>query len=262
MNAPAADRMTASRSARVDDHPLRRLTAEEISTARDILTHADLVGETTRVAYLGLEEPPKEQVLGFRSGEAPVERRVRAVLLDVTTGVTSDALVSLTEREVEAVREVDCATAGQPPILLEEFIAVDEIVKGDEGWRAAMARRGITDLDLVCPCPLSAGSFDLEGERGRRLLRVLSFVQHRKSDHPWAHPIDGVVAYVDLIDKRVVRLIDHELLPVPKEEGNYDDPAYVGPARTTLRPIEITQPHGPSFHVDGDVVTWEGWKFR
>ena len=42
---------------------------------------------------------------------------------------------------------------------------------------------------------------------------------------------------------------------MPAEEGNFDDPAYVGPARTTLKPIEITQPEGPSFTVDDDVVT-------
>jgi len=52
------------------------------------------------------------------------------------------------------------------------------------------------------------------------------------------------------------------VLPIPAEEGNFDDPAYVGPARTTLRPIEITQPEGPSFTVDGDEISWEGWKFR
>jgi primary-amine oxidase len=125
-----------------------------------------------------------------------------------------------------------------------------------------MGRRGITDLDLVRPCPLSAGDFDLKGESGRRLLRVLSFLAHRPSDHCWAHPIDGVVAYVDLVEKRVIELIDHAMMPVPEEEGNFDDPAYVGPARTTLKPIEISQPEGPSFAVTDDVVSWENWRFR
>jgi primary-amine oxidase len=258
MNAPAADQEIATA---VDHHPLRRLTAEEIDEARRVLGEAGLLAPTTRFAFLGLEEPAKPEVLGWRPGD-PVNRRVRAVLLDVATGKVVDAVVTVTEHEVESVTEVDCASAGQPPILLEEFIAVDEIVKADEGWRAAMARRGITDLDLVRPCPLSAGAFDLAGEEGRRLLRVLSFLQNRPSDHCWAHPIDGVVAYVDLIEKRVIELIDDELLPIPAEEGNFDDPEYVGPARTTLKPLEITQPDGPSFSVDGDVVTWENWRFR
>jgi len=242
-------------------HPLERLSAAEIDAARALFEKHDLVHPTTRFALLALEEPPKDAVLAWRPGD-PVDRRVRALLLDVATGRVRSAVGSVTRGEVDAVVEVDPAVDGQPPILLEEFAAVDEIVKGDEGWRAAMARRGITDLDLVRPCPLSAGDFDLPGERGRRLLRVLSFVANRPEDHCWAHPVDGVVAYVDLIEKRVVELIDHEVLPVPAEEGNYDDPAYTGPARQTLRELAITQPDGPSFRVDGDVVTWEGWEFR
>src|SRR4029450_13845407 len=51
-------------------------------------------------------------------------------------------------------------------------------------------------------------------------------------------------------------------LPIPEEEGNFDDPAAVGPARTSLRPIQITQPEGPSFTLDGDEVAWEGWRLR
>lgn len=229
--------------------------------ARAVLDEAGLVTGVTRFAVLALEEPPKQEVLAFTRGD-PVDRRVRAVLLDSDTGASRTVLASITRGEVEEVTEVDPAVDGQPPILLEELEAVGEIVKADAGWREAMERRGVTDLDLVCVCPLSAGSFDIPGEEGRRMLRALSFLRHRESDHPWAHPIDGVVAYVDLTARKVVDLVDHERRPIPEEEGNFDDPAYVGPARTTLRPIEITQPEGPSFTVDGDVVQWAGWSLR
>jgi primary-amine oxidase len=250
----------AGRPADASGHPLRRLTADEIRAARAVFDEAGLLGPTVRFALLALEEPAKDDVLAFPA--VPVDRQVRAVLLDVATGTVRSVVASLATRSVLSAVDTDPAVDGQPPILLEEFVAVDEIVKADPGWRAAMARRGITDLDLVRPCPLSAGDFDLPGERGRRLLRVLSFQAHRPADHCWAHPIDGVVAYVDLIERRVIELIDHELLPIPAEEGNFDDPGYVGPARTSLRPIEIRQPEGPSFAVDGDVVTWENWRFR
>ena len=242
-------------------HPLDRLGASEITAAGELLRSAGLLGGTLRCALLALEEPDKAAVLAFKPGD-PIERRVRAVVLDTATGLSRSALVSLTRGEVESVRELDPLVDGQPPILLEEFVAVDEIVKADPGWRAAMEKRGVTDIDLVCPCPLSAGAYDLPGEEGRRLLRVLSFLQHRPSDHPWAHPIDGVVAYVDLIAKEVVELVEHDVFPIPAEEGNHDDPEFVGPYRTTQKPIEITQPEGPSFTVDGDVVAWEGWSLR
>jgi primary-amine oxidase len=195
----------------VVDHPLARLSAEEIRVARAVLDGAGLVTDATRFAVLALEEPPKQEVLAFAPGD-PVNRRVRAVLLDSDTGASRTVLASITRREVEEVTEVDPAADGQPPILLEEFEAVDEIVKANAGWRAAMERRGVTDLDLVCVCPLSAGAFDIPGEEGKRMLRALSFLRHRKSDHPWAHPIDGVVAYVDLTAREVVDLVDGDIV--------------------------------------------------
>jgi primary-amine oxidase len=250
-----------SLGAAISSHPLDRLSVEEINSGRQLLLKASLITPTTRFAMLALEEPAKSAVLAWRPGD-PVDRRVRALLLDVATGQVRSAVASVTRDEIDEVTEIDPAVDGQPPILLDEFISVDEIVKADPEWRAAIERRGITDFDLVRPCPLSAGDFDIAGESGKRLLRVLSFVAHRPEDHCWAHPIDGVVAYVDLIEKKVVRLIDHALLPIPQEEGNYDDPAYTGPPRETLKPLEITQPDGASFQVAGDEVTWEGWKFR
>ena len=216
---------------------------------------------TTRFPILALDEPPKDSVLTFSTGDSVV-RRVRAVVLDTATGQAQRVRVSLTDHKVEQVDILNAAVDGQPPIMLDEFTAVDEIVKADKGWRAAIQRRGITNLDLVCPCPLSAGSFDLPGEDGRRMLRVLSFLQHRREDHPWAHPIDGVVSYVDLTAREVVELIDHETSPIPDEEGNFDDADYVGPPRASLKPLEISQPDGPSFTVANDVIRWSNWSLR
>jgi primary-amine oxidase len=242
-------------------HPLQRLGADEIRQARTLLAEQGLLSESTRITYLGLEEPPKAEVLAFRPGD-PVDRRVRAILLDAATGAATDVVASLSRGAVDSRVALDPARDGQPPVMLSDLEAVDQIVKADSGWRAAMARRGVTDLHLVRPCPLSAGSFGLPGEQGRRMLRVLSFVQHHDKDHPWAHPVDGLVAYVDLIERRVVELVDEALLPIPEEEGNFDDPAAVGPARTSLKPIQVIQPEGPSFTLDGDEVSWQGWRLR
>src|SRR5205807_5117229 len=33
-------------------------------------------------------------------------------------------------------------------------------------------------------------------------------------------------------------------------------------ARADVKPIEITQPDGPSFQVDGHEVRWQKWRFR
>ncbi len=253
--------MTTRAAEQAPAHPLDRLQPAEISAAREILHEAGAAGPSTRFAYLGLEEPPKADVLAYRDGD-PVPRRVKALLLETGTGRVTDAVVSLPTRAVESMREVDVLAEGQPPILGEDLAGVGEIVTADERWTYALARRGITNTTQVRPCPLSAGVFGIPGEQGRRMVRVLSFLQHRPEDHPWAHPIDGLVAYVDLIERKVLDVIDHALVPIPVEEGNFDDPEQTGPARTDLRPIEISQPEGPSFTVSGDEVSWHDWRLR
>jgi len=49
----------------------------------------------------------------------------------VATGAARDVVASLTRSEIECDQALDPAIDGQPPILLEEFTAVDEIVKAD-----------------------------------------------------------------------------------------------------------------------------------
>ncbi|WP_427917564.1 primary-amine oxidase [Streptomyces sp. cg40] len=237
-------------------HPLDPLTPEEITAARAVLVTAGLVTETTRFAYLGLLDPPK-------SAPEQGDRRLRVLLLDVSGGPSRDATVSLTGARVVSHRSIDAATEGQLPVLDEEFALVEEILAKDQSWLAALDARGL-DVDSVRVAPLSAGVYDAEypQERGRRILRGLAFVQEHAKDHAWAHPVDGLVAYVDVLNRSVDQVIDHGPVPVPAESGNFDDPAVTGPPRTTLKPIEITQPQGPSFTLDGNALTWENWSLR
>jgi primary-amine oxidase len=170
-------------------------------------------------------------------------------------------VVSVSHERVDSVHELDPATTGQPPIIDSEFELIEEIVNANEEWTGALRRRGL-DPAMVRSVPLSAGVYDYPDEVGRRIVRSFGFRQDHPKDHPWAHPVDGLVAYVDLTSRVVTKVIDHALLPVPAEPGNYDDPAQVGPQRTTLKPIEITQPEGPSFSVEGNRVRWEKWDLR
>ena len=133
--------------------------------------------------------------------------------------------------------------------------------KADAGWREAIAKRGVTDLDSVFVAPLSPGQFGHE-ERGRPAhpARRCRSSGPPPTDSPWAHPVDGLIAHVDIIERQVIKLIDTGVLPVPGRAGQLRRPAHVGPPRTTLKPMEITQPEGPSFTVEGDEVTWQNWQ--
>ncbi|WP_433710227.1 primary-amine oxidase [Nocardia sp. CA-084685] len=242
------------------DHPLALPTAGEIAQVRSIVDAAGLVGETTCFVYVGLEEPDK-YTLYNGVGEAATERRFRVMLHDVDRPAALDLVVSLTTGKVVARRTLDAVADGQLPVLDEEFELVESILAVHPAWLDALAARGL-DVAQVRVAPLSAGVFDYPGEQGRRILRGLAFHQRHEKDHAWAHPVDGLVAFVDVMAREVLRVIDTGPVAVPEEAGNFDDPAVTGPPRTTQRPIEITQPQGPSFTVDGNLVEWEKWSLR
>jgi primary-amine oxidase len=242
-------------------HPLDPATAAEYLAGREIMAAAGLLADPTRFAYYGLEEPPKAQVLADPDPRT-ADRRLRAFLIDTGTGESTDVVVSLADRKVVSARRLDPRTDGQLPILDSDYHEVEEIVRADPAWRAAMARRGLHDVSKIRTAPITAGVFGVADDDRRRMVRVLAFVQESEHDLAWAHPIDGVAAYVDLVEKRVFKITDEFELPVPAESGDYDDEAVRGPHRTTLRPIEITQPEGPSFTLDGHVLSWQDWSMR
>ncbi|MCI2418726.1 primary-amine oxidase [Saccharopolyspora sp. K220] len=244
------------------NHPLDPLNSDEILRNRAVLQQAGLLHESTRFPLVQLDEPGKAAVLAHRDGEA-FDRRVRSVLCDTKTGELTTTLVSLPDGQLVDKSVINPAEHGQPPVMLDEYELVERIVRADETWLRAIRDRGIEDVTKVRVCPLSAGWFGIADESGRRMLRALAFLQNHPEELPWAHPVDGLVAYVDVIERRVLKVVDDRHLPIPAESGDYTDQALFGPQRETLKPIEITQPQGPSFTVDGGhEVRWENWRLR
>ncbi|AEA25919.1 Copper amine oxidase domain-containing protein [Pseudonocardia dioxanivorans CB1190] len=249
--------LAESRTSSATAHPLAMTSAAEVDTVREVLTEAGLLTEHVRYAFFAPEEPPKSEVL---AGDE-CDRRFRAVLLDLATGRSWDTVVSTQTRSVVSQRELDPPRDGQPPIIDTEFEMIEDILNADAGWLGALRERGIEPAS-VRAVPLSAGVYDYPDEVGRRIVRAFGFRQDHERDHPWAHPIDGLVAYVDLTRRTVDRIVDEAPHPVPATSGNFDDPQVQGPPLDSLKPIEITQPHGRSFTVEDGHVRWGKWDLR
>ncbi|MGJ3405059.1 primary-amine oxidase [Glutamicibacter sp. Je.9.36] len=227
------------------------LSEAEIATAKELLVSHQLFTENTRIAYMGLEDPRSD-----RPG-----RFVRVMLMDKLANSPKDVVLDLGAQAVHSRIDLDPAKVGQMPVLLEEFEMVEAILVADPQWTAALAKRNLTP-EQVRVAPLSAGVYEDEypQEAGRRILRGLAFRQDFAEDSAWAHPVDGLVVYIDTIAGKIDQLLDLEVIPVPETHGNYTDPELTGPVRTTQKPIEITQPEGASFTVSaGNHVEWEKW---
>jgi primary-amine oxidase len=241
-------------------HPLEPLSAEEILAAVALIKTQRSLGDRVRFITVTLHEPPKPVVLNFVPG-ASFEREVFMILLNNETGNTYEAIVSLTSQLVVSWTHIPGV---QPPIALDEFFECEAAVKANPDFQAAVHKRGITDMNLIMVDPWSAGHYgnEPESDQGRRLSRTLCWVRDSPTDNGYAHPIEGVLAVVDLNTMEVIRVEDHGVVPLPPEPGNYTT-EYVKDYRTDVKPLDVVQPDGPSFTVvGGHEIRWQKWRMR
>ena len=242
-------------------HPLDPLTAPEVAAATAIVRASDgyeAQSDRCRFITIALQEPAKDGVLEWEAGGARPVREAEAVLLDRGRAETIEAVVSLDDG---AVVGWNVRTDVQPMAVVAELMEAEELLRLHPEFQAALARRGVTDPEQIQVDAWPAGHFGRDEESERRLARGVAFVKPKPGDNEWAHPVDGVIALVDLNTLEVLRVEDHGVVPVPEESGNFDAAAGA-PLRTDIAQLEITQPDGTGFAVDGRVVRWQRWQLH
>jgi primary-amine oxidase len=237
-------------------HPLDPLNADEIRQAVSILAGDGRLSSAVRFVSVSLREPAKAEVASFRPGQA-FSREAFIVALEPRQHMTYEAVVSLTDRSVLSWQPVPGARA---PVTLGEYAACERLVRADRRFRAGLRRRGIGNPDQVLVEAWGIGAFAREEDAGRRLVWTLCFYRASPGDNPYAKPIHGLHAVVDLDEMSVVRVEDLGMVPLPPGTGDYT--SVDGASRAGLAPIELRQPAGVSFQVDGWEVRWQNWRFR
>lgn len=237
-------------------HPLEPLSAREVQHVVDVLRNGKL-GPSTRVVSISLHEPDKSQVHAFASGTS-LQRKAFAVLFDNARNACYEAIVSIDDKAIESWRHVPGV---QPTMTVDEQIECEAAVLASPEFRDAMRRHhGVEDVSLVMVDIWSAGNYGTEEDRTRRLARPLCFLRSDPTDNGYARPIEGIRPVVDLNTMQVIRVEEHGQWPLPPETCNYAADR-VPNQRQDIRPLEITQPDGPTFEVNGYQVNWQKWKF-
>jgi primary-amine oxidase len=240
-------------------HPLDPLGAEEIRAAVAAVraSHPEL--ERPSFSLVVLVDPPKEAVVGHRPGDA-IERTARVVVTDRAHRRTYEALVALAASgEVIAWRELEGVW---PPILAEDFARAAQAALADERFVAGLRRRGIDDLDQVQVDPLSAGHFP-QNPPGRRIVWATPYLKPTPLSNAYSSPIEHLRAAVDLDSGEVLEVIDDDpIVPISTADGDYETEEAVGGWRTDVAPLDIVQPDGPGFTLDGNEISWQGWRLH
>lgn len=238
-------------------HPLEPLTADEVQEAVEILKTNGLVTPTTRFVSVSLHEPAKELVHSF-AVQAKIPRDAFVVLFDNATNCCRHVSLSLTTGELLSQEQFPGL---QPTMTIDEQIECEQAVLASSEFKAALKKHyGIEDTSLVMVDIWSAGNYGSEEDQTRRLARPLCFLRRDPTDNGYSRPIEGLRPVVDLNTMQVIRVEEYGVWPLPPEQCNYAAER-VPNQRQDIKPIDITQPEGPSFEVDGYQVRWQNWSF-
>ncbi|MDQ2876743.1 MAG: primary-amine oxidase [Actinomycetota bacterium] len=249
-------------------HPLDPLSADEIRTAAAILRAQAGLTPATRFVMISLAEPPKRADLDFGHGPVP-GRAALVVTYDKAASLIHEALVSLTAGSVVSRVAVPDRF---PSYIAEDLLTVEDLVREDPRWQAAMRLRGVTDFSLAMIDGWPSGYLGPADHPAvsARLCRPLTWMRSAPGEHGYARPVEGLIVTVDMDTMTVVDVADHGVVPIPAHPGNYAPELMFDPEnrpafsalRDDVKPISITQPEGPSFTVDGWSVSWQKWHLR
>ena len=245
-------------------HPLEPLSAEEIRRAARIVREQRGLSERWRFASIELREPSKRALheAGNREGVSVLPREANIVCFDRDQDDAVKAIVSLSEGRVESW---EVRPGEHPPMSNDEYDECNAVLKREPRLLAALARRGITDMDLVIIDVWAFGAELVpEPYRGRRVGWADVWHRAGAESNPYANPIAGLHPIIDLATTQLLELGDDgDDQPPPEVMGEYAPALVPGMRlREDLRPLHITQPEGASFTVDGHLLRWQRWSMR
>ncbi|MCY3922282.1 MAG: primary-amine oxidase [Chloroflexi bacterium] len=233
-------------------HPLDPLSADEIVRASAIISEHLGSPASLRFLLVAALEPTKGAI------EPP--RLAEAVCIDIDSGLTTEVIVDLDAGVVTSATE---RPGVQPPALFEEYERVEAAIRAAADWRSAMRGRGLSEhqIDLSFLHLWPTGNFGSKWEREHRILKGIVYLRDEPDDNAYGRPVEGLLAIVDLVEDRVLEVVD-EPSPLPPTSSLRFDHDHGGPHREDLKPLDIIQPDGPSFSLEGHLLRWQKWQMR
>ena len=240
-------------------HPLDPLTADEIRRAAAIVRHDREAGDGWRFASIELKEPAKADLPALENGER-ASREALVVCWNRADGQAYRATISLSGDEVTSWEHLP---GQQPNMTVDEWHECDEMLRAHPALAQALARRGITDMSRVLTDMWAYGDALVPDRyRGRRLGWCDVWYRDSERGNPYAHHVSGLHPVVDLNTMTLLELEDSDPSGAhPDVMGEYL-PSLIPMRLREVTPLEISQPQGVGFSLDGYRLSWQNWRLR
>lgn len=273
-------------------HPLRPLTEQELSLARNAVFEkhgGDGIGLFFRSVYV--DEPKKEDLVQFliaeHGGQSPrttVPRQVTVLFDRIENGVPRlhESIVDVRTKEIRRTRTFPAYC--QTSYTAAEFGEFHDVCVASEMFQEAIKEFSLPEGFVVTIDPWPYGGLDPD-EDVPRYMQGLCYARNAANNNPdsnhYAYPLP-IIPVMDFATKKMIRIdrlatggIGDSLYPSPPTgqpkkvfaqrgtSNEYVPELLDRPLRTDVKPINITQPEGASFKVYSDnLVEWQKWRFR
>ena len=213
-----------------------------------------------RFAVIDLHEPAKDEL----TADAAPPRVAEIVCWNREDGRGFKGTVSLAEDRVASWAEL--ASGEHPSMTVADYHEADEVLRRHPAVIEALAKRGVTDMDLVLIDVWAYGAAVAPPQYAHRRIGWAD-VWHRSTPdgNPYANPLAGLHPIVDLNTMELLELEDDwdPLTPAPAVMGEYAPQLVPGlQLRDDVKPLQISQPDGASFTLDGNELRWQNWSMR
>lgn len=249
--------------------PLDPITPQEINRASDVLRQ-HLRTDVIRFKVIDLIEAPKQEVLAWIKGTGAVPtRRARIYYHADRSSILSKAWVNITKGIVENTEDYPDA---QGPVDYTEFELVHDACNKHPKVLEEIAKLRLPSHARVLNDPWAYGTDD--SKERRRLFQCYMYIvlnEDEEANHysipaPFAPVFDAHTLQLQWIDRLPLNENADTTDPTPWEavEPVEYSAGILGEDyfRKDLKPLQVLQPEGASFNVNGRKVTWQKWSFQ
>ena len=211
-------------------------------------------GGTHRSSWL---QPAKDQL---PAAEASGARSAAVICWNTGDGQAFRAGVSLPDGEVTRWEHLP---GHQPAVTVDEWHECDEMLREHPRLIEALAARGITDMSLVLTDVWAYGAALVPPRyEGRRIGWSDVWRRASQDANPYANHITGLHPVVDLNRMELLELEDERVADEPPGVMGEYLPGLIPMPLRDISPLEVSQPDGVSFQLEGRLLRWQNWQLR
>ncbi|CAH6718457.1 putative peroxisomal primary amine oxidase [[Candida] jaroonii] len=251
-------------------HPLDQLSPQEIKYVSSLLKDK-FSGKKLNFNTITLREPPKNLYYKWKESKGSLPPRLAyfVIIVEGSNGL-EEGVIDIPSGKFLSIKH----TEGAQPILTPgDLQATEEIIRNDPNVIEQCILSGVPKEDMKnIYCDAWTIGYDERWGASMRLQQALMYWRSDEDDSHYSHPLDfcpivdmnaGKVVFIDIPNRRrKVSKHKHANFTPKSVQEKFGTKSNPSGYRQDDTPINVEQPKGVSFNMEGSSMTWSNFNFH